>query len=450
VSNLSDHVSLTITADSVGIARAGFGVPLITSYSANWAERVRFYTDQDGVAADFPDTTSPEYRAAEAMFAQTPHPEQIAIGRCALKPTQVYVIGVNSVTNSHDYKVDVQGQFTGGGVATTVTASSDGTATNDEIIDALVTALNAVPSKNYTAAATGTGGSHVCTVTGNSAANWFSLAVWNVADLSISQTHSDPGIATDLDAIELDQPGWYCLHTTFNSSGVVRAAAAWIEGHIKIYIPATNDSAACTAVTTGTADTLDYLHASNYMRTAGMYHPSPADFAGAAWMGRVLPIDPGGDDLKWKSLAGVTAAKLTATHRTNLRAKMGNTIETVAGDNITWEGTMASGRFIDLTRSIDWLYDDMQKGVFGVLVSVEKVPFTDGGIALVENEVRASLGRAISNGILADDPAPVVTAPRARDVSSSNKALRLLPDIKFSATFAGSVHKVKITGNISV
>jgi hypothetical protein len=107
--SLSEHVSLTITQDTVGVARAGFGVPMILSVNATFPERIRFYTALPDVGDDFA-TTSPEYLAAEAMFSQTPKPEMIAVGRAAGQPTQRYQINVSSVTLGGVYGVNVAGE----------------------------------------------------------------------------------------------------------------------------------------------------------------------------------------------------------------------------------------------------------------------------------------------------------------------------------------------------
>jgi hypothetical protein len=146
----------------------------------------------------------------------------------------------------------------------------------------------------------------------------------------------------------------------------------------------------------------------------------------------------------------VAAVVLTGTHRTNLKDKKANTIQTVAGVNITWEGTVADGNFIDVTRGLDWLVDDMSKGVFGVLAAAKKIPFTDNGIAIIEKEVIASLDRAVARGILADDTLPVVTVPKSVDVDSNDRALRTLPDLKWTARLAGAVHTVIIVGVVTV
>lgn len=444
---LSDHVSLTITQDSVGIARAGFGVPMHLSYSAAWAERIRFYTSLADVAVDFPVTTSPEYLAATAFFSQSPRPNRIAIGRGALKPTQVYTVGVATIRDSHAYQIRVKGQ----GVTETVATYTSGVgATNDAIIAGLVTQLNAVVGNNYIAAiVAGTGDTDTLTVTADAAGGWFSLEVLSVSDLEIAQTHADPGIATDLAAILLENSDWYALHTAFNSNALVLAAAAWVEANKRIYVVDVNESDAITT-TAGNSDTLDDLATLERARTMGCYHPDPSAMFAAAWMGRVLPLEPGSETWKFKRLSGVPAVRMTATQRGNLIARSANSYETIAGINITFEGTTADGDFLDVTRGLDWLEDDMSKGVFGVLAGADKIPFTDAGVALIEAEVRASLRRAVDRQILADDPEPTVTVPLVADVSTSDKALRLLPDVKFSGTLAGAIHKVTISGVVSV
>lgn len=94
--SLSDHVVHNITIDSVGLQRLGFGIILLLSHTPTWAERVRFYGGSAEVLEDF-DEGTPEYRAAVGIFAQTPKPQQIAIGRCDdANVTQVYTLSLLS------------------------------------------------------------------------------------------------------------------------------------------------------------------------------------------------------------------------------------------------------------------------------------------------------------------------------------------------------------------
>lgn len=438
---LSNHVSLTISQDTLGVTRAGFGVPMILSANASFPERIRFYNDLAGLVSDGFATDSPEYLAARAMLSQQPHPERIAVGRAANKPTQVYTLSVATVRNSYAYTVAVKGE---GVTATTASFTSDASATDGEIVVGLVAAINAVTGNNYIAA----GAASPFTVTGDAAGEWFSLSV-NPADLSIAQTHADPGIAADLTAISLENDDWYMLCTLYNSNAYVLAGAAYIEAVKKMYLPDVNESAAITTAV-GNSDTLDDLGTLNYARTAGMYHQEPAAMAAAGWMGRVLPLDPGSETWKFKTIAGLAPTTLTATQRTNLVNRAANFYQTVAGVSITQEGTTSDGDFIDVQRFIDWLEDDMTKSVFEALAGANKIPYTDAGVAIIEARVRGSLRRGINRGGLAEDPAPVVTVPLVASVASGDRALRLLPDVKFSATLAGAIHKVIITGVVSV
>jgi len=440
---LSDHVTLTITQDSVGVDRAGFGVPLILSASTEsqaWTDRVRTYTALADVLTDFPSTTGPEYLAARAIFSQSPHPSEIKIAKSTLPPTQVFTL-TPVVRNSHQYKLYLAGD---GATTTTCTYTSDASATAAEIVTGLTTAVNAVVGRNFLASGTTT-----LILTGTAAGEWFSCEVDDVTDWTTTgQTHVDPGVATDLALVDTDDADWYCLCTLYNSKAYVGAAAAWIESQKKIYVFDTNE-VSCISVAVGSADDiLEDIFDLAYARTMGAYHPSPADMMSAAWMGKVLPIDPGGVTWKFKTLSGVDPVSLTGTHRTNLTARKANSYQRVSGVNITWEGTSADGDFLDVRRDLDWLDDDMSAAVFGALAGAAKVPFTDEGIALIEAEIRGSLDRAVAAGIITDDY--VVTVPKAADVSAADKAARILPDMKFSATLAGSIHKVEISGVVSV
>lgn len=528
---LAEHVSITITSDSVGIARDGFGTPMILSYGATFTNRTRSYSSTLEVADDF-DVDSPEYLAARAAFSQSPHPQTVVIGRGELPPTIAYTMSLvgNVSSAGHTYSLGVRGQgvtatdiavtvpltdvtvdsvannsntftatahgmTTGDGpyrLATTgglpfdvavdvnywiiaptadtfklasshanaialtaIDITTDGTGVqtvlrtaNDVTVARLVDALNAVVGKNFTAAqVTGSGDTDSWTVTATSAGDWFSISSAPL-DVKCAMTHADPGVATDLDAIANAPSDWYALLTNYNSKAYVQSAAAWIEALSKIYVVDLPESDAVNTVLAGATDCIAALHTSAYKRTMAAYHSDPYQMFSAAWQGLVLPLDPGSETWKYKTPAGVAAVTLTTTQRANLRARKGNSLTTIAGRNSTWEGTTADGDFLDVRRGLDWIEDDMTKSVFEVLAANPKVPFTDRGIALIDNAVEGSLRRALRMGIIDSDF--VVTVPRAADVAVVDRALRRLPDVKWSARLQGAVHSVVIIGVVSV
>lgn len=439
---LSDHVTINVTVNVVSVQRAGFGVMLILSHDvpAGFTERIRFYSGTGGMTTDGFAADSPEVLAATRAFSQEVSPALVAVGRAANVPTLVYAV-TPTVLNTTVYSIRVQAP----GVASEVVSfTSDASATATEIVNGLVTELNNVTSKNFTATNVG----DVLTITGDNPGDWFSIEVLDVTLLSTLMTHADPGVAADLAAINLENPDWYMLSTHFNSNAYAVAAADWIQGQFKTYTFDTNDTGSLAA--TGGGDTLDDLRTNAYSKVMGAYHPRPAAMMAPGWMGRVLPLDPGSATWKFKTLAGVPATILTATQRANLVAKRANFYEVTAGVNHTSEGTLPDTTFLfmDVRRGVDFLTDDMQKGVFGILAAANKIPFTDPGAATIAKEIRASLQRGVQRTILADSPEPIVTFPKAADVSAADKAARNYPDFNWTATLAGAIHGARINGTV--
>src|SRR5262245_49042115 len=141
---LAEHVTVQIAIDSVGAVRAGFGVAMTPSFTAAWIERSRSYGGLLSVQGDFAVGT-PEYRVAQAYFGQTPHPEQLIIGRAANKPTQQYTLAA-TVFNLAAYRANVIA--VGATPANPVTFTSDASATPSKIHNGIVAALNALPGRN--------------------------------------------------------------------------------------------------------------------------------------------------------------------------------------------------------------------------------------------------------------------------------------------------------------
>jgi hypothetical protein len=450
MSALSNYVTMTITQVSVGVTRAGFGVPMILSSTATFVERLRFYTDIIGVAADFPLTTSAEYRAANAMFAQIPKPVQIAIGRAALKPTLVMQLSaVSPTTNvSYTYGLTVGGKNF---AEQAVTFTSDGTPTDAEWATLAAAALNGITGKNFTV----TGAASPLTITANTAGDFFYIYVADPSTQTVHYTHTDPGVATDLTNIALSQTGWYALFTIANSKAYGIAAADWVESNNRIYLCESCDTTAITTAT-GNLELLDQIRANSYKRTAGMYHPHAGQMMCAALFGRCLPLLPGSVTFFGKTLGGVSAfpIHMQPTHRANLNARRAGGYEVVDGTGLsvtfgTSTGDVATG-FLDVRRNLDFLQDDMTKAVFGAIVGNDIVPYTDPGIAIIENEVRNSLTRAFRLGILAAPPGKAdVTVPTAASIDPTTKASRRLPNIRFTAVTSGAIHSVDIVGQVS-
>lgn len=432
--SMADVVNVVITTQTAGVAQAGFGVPLILSPHTRFSDRVRHYTDTASMALDNFDSTTPEYKAAARLFGQTPRPEKVAIGRRDGRPTQRFTLAFTPV-NGARYAVKVNGATAAFVADDTPTAAEIAAGLNTQLTGLAVAGLtNAVVAEDNT-----------ITLTATTPGTWFDVETLDAALVSLTQGHPPAGgdvsatVGADLDAILAADSSWYGLVSLYNSAAEIAAIAEWAEANEKLFVAQTVDSA---VLTTATDDVASTLKNEAYARTALIYANGSGAFADAAWLGRCLPLTPGSETWKFKTLAGVPATALTTTQRTNAKGKNANVYVAMAGLNITEEGVTSSGAFIDVVRGRDKLKARIAEGVFGDVARLDKLAFTDRGIAVVGATVRAELKTAVAEGFLAEDPAPVVNVPKAADVPTNDKAARRLTGVTFTATLAGAIHSV--------
>lgn len=223
--------------------------------------------------------------------------------------------------------------------------------------------------------------------------------------------------------------------------------ASWVNARKKIYVLATAEEGTLTNPGAGIAAE---LAAAAYRRTIVLFNRGAiVSYPEAAWLGRMVPTQPGAATWMFKNLSGVVADDLSDTESSNARnINNTNTYEFIGGIAITRDGITSSRAYIDIVVGIDWLESRIEERVYQSLVAVDKVPFTDAGIAVIESALRAQLDEAVSVGLITDDYQ--IQVPKAADISLANKAIRLLPDVFFTATLSGAIQKVIINGTISV
>jgi hypothetical protein len=435
--SIDQHISVTAIVNNAGIATIGFGTIGILSYTTLFTGRSRTYRRvadmiTDGFAAD-----GPEVAAASRIFGQSPRPDQLKILRGDLPPTQRYELLVTDAIEGHVHTIKVKGE---GVVSTTVEYEVEGGDDEGDIAGELVTVLNAVEDKNYTAAIDGSD-PNLIIVTGDDPGNWFSLEVASsTVLLSIAQTHADPGIATDLANILIEDSDWYYLDTNFNSEAMVLEAAELIEATaFKAYIVDLVDSDIENTSAPG-SDIAAQLNALGYKRTLYSYHRKPSEDMAAAWEGRLAPLNVGSWTAAYKSLTGVTADSFTATQMTNLDAKKCSYYKAEAGRSITWKGWVANTDYgyFSTTVEIDFVVDLIQKRLFGVFVAMLKVAITDEDIQgklKPAGQGALNIAKSDKHKIVApgtpgepNDPEPLFTFPRVKDIPAEDRAAGHIPD----------------------
>ena len=131
---------------------------------------------------------------------------------------------------------------------------------------------------------------------------------------------------------------------------------------------------------------------------------------------------------------------------------------TVGNKNITMNGKVVGDEWADIIRFRDWLKNDMQVRVVNLFITRPKVPYTDSGISLVQNQMIASLKAGQDAGGIAEEefdedgnsiPGYTTSVPLAASLSASEKASRRLTKCTFKARLAGAIHFAELTGSLT-
>jgi hypothetical protein len=422
--SLEKIVTVNITRQTAGVTQSGFGTPLILGPNG-FADEVRTYSSLAAVAADYA-TSDAEYVMASKIFSQNPKLPQIKAGLLSTPVAQV-VTFTPTVANNTEYVVTING--------TPYSFTSDADATAAEIVTGLKAAITdplVVESGTTTLILT--------------AATAGLAFTYESTGLTAVLTTANNGPAEDIAALSQVDNDWYFLLVTSSSVAQITIAATAIEAYRKLFVALPNDS---TIPTNSTSDVASVLQAAGFFRTAVTFSDTLADRLDAGLVGKCAPFPPGSETWALKTVAGVAVDTLTDSQQGFLDDKNVNYMIGIAGVNVTQNGKVAGGEYIDIIRFIDFIQARMQEKIFATLANATKIPYTDAGIAIIEADVRTVLERGVIQGGIVPGSI-VVNVPRAADISTNDKAERILTGITFSAQLSGAVQAVVINGTVSL
>lgn len=253
----------------------------------------------------------------------------------------------------------------------------------------------------------------------------------------------------------LGTSGWYAVCPVGVSDAALLEIIEWSEAHNVI----------CAYAELNAKPVLEPI----YFRSFGIFGkvtaaqviadvPIANKCINVAWAAKCLNYHAGEETWAHKILAGIIPSELNSTDITALEAGKVSYFLTTAGKNITYGGMTLSGEWIDVIRFRDWQKNDMQVRVANLFVVNPKVPYTDKGIGLVENQMIASLKDGIRYGGIAPDeydeegntiPGFVTNVPLSSSLTSSQKASRKLTGCTFAARIAGAIHITEIKGSLT-
>lgn len=273
------------------------------------------------------------------------------------------------------------------------------------------------------------------------------------------QDAGDADWTATMTAIEAEDPdSWYFTNIESRVEAEIALVAAWIEARQKIFIAQSSDA----AILAGTAGNVALdLQAAGYNRTALIYHSLDDSSAGdapshgyldGAWASSIAGLDldaPNGVGIAaYRQLDGIPFDDVSSGQASEIYAAGANLFGRNKGLNFTSKGTMASGRFIDVTTSLDWLKARLEEEILSAFVATNtKVPFTNAGINITRAAAQEVFDRGVSFGHLSADQPATISLPDVVTVSNANKANRELVGVA-NGVLAGA--QQKFTLNITI
>lgn len=441
MSNIEQIVDVQVSRQTTAVSQEGFGVMMFLGLHKRFNERALSFSSTKAMLEAGFSTTDQEYIAASAYFSSEVTPDKIVIGRQKASDTQTLTVQ-SAVGAGVEYSFSID-DGDGEQVFTRATIGTETAADAADAIEQLITnsTLNIIADDS---AADGT-----LTLTPTVAGKPYTFTSSSNIGMTITTTES----LTDAIVAVEQEAAFYGLATYSHEDVDIIEIATYVESNKKLYGYSTSND---TDKTTATSDIMGQLQALSFDRTfgiwggkAGISANDALQYPEAAWMGNRFPDQPGSANWMFKTLNGITVDKMQLTESENIRNKNGNTYETIGGVNITREGKVASGEYIDVIRGIDWLESRMEERVYSRFVNLPKIPYTNAGIAIIESEVRAQVQDGITAGVIDGEQKITFKVPKVADIPVNDRANRILPPITFEAKLAGAINKTIIRGTVT-
>lgn len=428
MTDISQVINVTVNVGDVHVSATGFGTPLILDQflsSVFAGGRVRAYTSITSVGVDFA-TTSKVYKAAAAIFAQARAPSTIKVGRKDAGDASFAAAIDAIIAEDGDWycllavdRVKANLQAIAASIETKKKISIACSEDADVIAAGSADLASLLKAAGYK----------------RTAYLWHWQGGVDVTGASYTIAGGIATVTKNAHGLRVNDPVTFA-----NSSGTS------INGDNTV---ATVPTANTYTVATTAADfvgpgTVDYF--------------ARYTFPEGAWAGQELSSDPGSETWKFKQLAGILPSprtSLSPAAESIAIGKNANVYTSLAQVGFTHEGVMAGGRFIDITRGIDWIEQNIQNEIADVLLNAPKVPYTDAGGSILQATIAKVMDRGVAIGLLGpllDGSGKFynIFIPKVANQLPADRSARNFPGITVQAQLAGAVHSLAITVNAQI
>lgn len=475
---ISDLVQVDIAISPNAIATDGFGpllfmskefVPTVDVYP------VRSYTSLKEVLADFPGGEIA--KAATAWYSQKPTPKTFLVGAIkndTMTPATPATVTAASAGVLATIKKETAAtlQLSVSGVQYVTDPIDFSAAADFEEVANLVTA--ALSSVGAGVTVTQEAGKFKLTTSATGANATISNVGGKVGEVLKLQSSDSAVIVAGKNELSISSDLSNIADAPFNffyvgldrkyrgkSSPVDNqmSVAKWCEASSKVFGWGDNDK---NILINGTDNSFRRAKNQNLRNTLCVYDASANgdEYPEISILGRASTVNFNVANsvliLAYKKGPGITTADLSSGQVNALLACGGNAFISVAGNTMFFNGRMADGTWFDSVQGVEWLTQKVRLNVFNLFyTSTTKIPWTDTGVAMVNQQVTLALELAKTNGLIAPgydnegtfypEGYKVISTPL--ELLQSQKGERIWEGTSFIAIGSGAIQGAVITGN---
>ncbi|AWN08643.1 tail sheath [Erwinia phage Faunus] len=470
---ISYLIDVQIAVAPNAVATDGFG-PLIFM-TKSWVPvvgevPVRQYASLKEVQEDFP--TGEVYNAATAYYSQKPTPKTFLVGSVSATTVPATAPKVEGSTSAvlNDVKAVVAGVFTmnvNGVTINTAPIDFSGAADFQAVTTLLQNAINLVataPAQQLTV--TQVTGKFTVTSNISGSSSIIQLPTGDVATVlklatgTVTSGTDGTSITTDLNAAAGSGKKFFFVAADrlMRGTGEYFQICAWAEASGRVFGYASTDANILKA---NTDNPFKRVKDGNYQRTICVYDASTGgvQYPEISILGRAATVNfnVAGSALvlAFKKGPTITTANLSTGQLAALRSYNGNAFIDVDGNTLFLDGKMSDGTWFDTVQGVSWLTQQITNNVFNLFYqSTTKIPWTDTGVAMVNQQVTNALELARTNGLIAPgyDNEGVFYPTGYKVISTdiallqSQKGQRVWEGTSFIAIGSGAIQGATISG----
>lgn len=474
---ISELIAVNIAIAPSGAAVDGFGPLLFMSKEFKPVAGevpVRSYSSLKEVQEDFP--TGEIYKAATAWYSQKPTPKTFLVG-AILTTSPIPATPATLTSKTAAVLADVK----------KITAGTFEIRVNDQLVklsaiklDAvtdlaavatlLTTKINEQANEANQVSVTQTAGVFKVSTSETGLDCFLDYAEGTVAtvlNLSrdkapvLTQGENQKSISADLANIVESAVSFFyvAVERSLRGQAGQMEVARWCEASGKVF--GWEDSNE-NILKMGTENSFKEAKNANLRNTLCVYDASAStdEYPAVSILGRAATVNFNVANsvliLAYKKGPGVATADLSSGQLKALQSYNGNAFISVGGNVMFFDGKMADGTWFDTVQGVEWLTQRIRVNVFNLFYqSTTKVPWTDTGVAMVNQQVTNALELARTNGLIAPGydnegnfyPEGYKVISTSLALLQSQKGQRIWEGTSFIAIGSGALQGATITGN---